>query len=150
MLQLQRTWRGIEPSAPAVGVPAPLSTNYQFPHHSTYWSRGKSSDQTSPAWHCHSDCLWQRGIFRRLWCCRLINAWPKMAELPYQVSSRRKRKEAVSRLAKQQRYHMITVASGYTSRPFSRPFHGAFEGCIYARFSKQDTNQSYSYRQATG
>lgn len=81
-------------------------------------SHSKSLDQTSTAWHDHNDCLWRWGIIRRLRCRRLISAWPKLAELPYQVSSQRKRKEAVSRLAKRQRYHMITVADGYTSRPF--------------------------------
>lgn len=75
-------------------------------------------DQTSTAWHDYNNCLWHLGIIRRLWCHRLIGMWLRLAELPYQVSSWRTRKEAVSRLAKRQQYHMITMANGYTSHPF--------------------------------
>lgn len=75
----------------------------------------KSLEQTSTAWQCYTDYL---GVAKRLWCCRLISVWLKLAELPYQVSSWRRRKGTVSRLAKQQRYHMMATANGCTSHPF--------------------------------
>lgn len=82
------------------------------------WFHTKSLDQTSLAWHEYSDHLWCLGVIKRLWWRRLISVWLKLAELPYLASSRRKRKEAVKRLAKRQRYHMITTADGYTSHLF--------------------------------
>lgn len=42
----------------------------------------------------------------------------KPAKPPYQVSSWRKRRKAVSRLAKRQRYHMMAEAEGFISYPF--------------------------------
>lgn len=82
------------------------------------WFHTKSLDQTSLAWHEYSDHLWCLGVIKRLWWRRLISVWLKLAELPYLASSQRKRKEAVKRLAKRQRYHMITTADGYTSHLF--------------------------------
>lgn len=93
------------------------NTTYNPPYHFTA-PTPKAWIATSTAWHDFNDCLWHLGIIKRLWCRRLISVWLKLAELPYRVSSWRKRKEAAGRLAKRPRYHMISVAGGYTTRPF--------------------------------
>lgn len=134
MAQFQRASQGSEPSALAVLVQVLYLHTAHSPSVPLYCSHAKSLDRTSVAWHDCCDCLWRWGFIRRLWCGRLISVWLKLAEPPYQVSSWRKRKEAVSRLAKRQRYHMITVADGYTSHPFfcAKSFSGGvWTPCVY-------------------
>lgn len=76
---------------------------------------------TLTTWHGRRGCLWHRGIIWRLWCRRLISSWPKLAELPYQVSCWGRRNGANSRLVKRQRYHMVSAAGGGAGRPSSVP-----------------------------
>lgn len=93
---------------------------YMFHFYSTRplpCSRAESLEQTCLGWQtCRPVC----GV-RVLKGRRLISMWLKLAELPYQASSQRKKEkgkkksEAIRGLVKRQRYHMITVTDCYKS-----------------------------------